>query len=217
MRGRHREIISHDKAAGNTPAYAGKTTTRAPRRAHNRKHPRVCGEDPSVSHTAFYNTETPPRMRGRPVSASSSPVPAGNTPAYAGKTFHQEIGHLTSWKHPRVCGEDFSGTTCCNLTLETPPRMRGRLLRHDLLQSDLRNTPAYAGKTMSIVYAGGNYGKHPRVCGEDVLPTSVISYVPETPPRMRGRRHGNGGGLFPLGNTPAYAGKTKRLGPAEPA
>ena len=73
-------------AAGNTPAYAGKTEYSRQVEAYNRKHPRVCGEDPPSTSTAFIPAETPPRMRGRRGKLAEGGGKEGNTPAYAGKT-----------------------------------------------------------------------------------------------------------------------------------
>ena len=49
------------------------------------------------------------------------------------------------------------------------------------------NTPAYAGKTVSILKFLLLSQKHPRVCGEDVAILAKGNWLEETPPRMRGR------------------------------
>ena len=72
----------------NTPAYAGKTTSRIIWLINTRKHPRVCGEDHLRTKTCGGIKETPPRMRGRRYSVMIIPRSSGNTPAYAGKTLH---------------------------------------------------------------------------------------------------------------------------------
>ena len=73
-----------------------------------------------------FRVETPPRMRGRPIHIPSSTVPAGNTPAYAGKTLLKLGWHKDRRKHPRVCGEDVALREQGQIHTETPPRMRGR-------------------------------------------------------------------------------------------
>ena len=72
------------------------------------------------------------------------------------------------------------------------------------------NTPAYAGKTDLMLEAVVTEEKHPRLRGEDSSVVQPASLRMETPPLTRGR-------LLPLridadrvGNTPAYAGKTKQ-------
>ena len=92
---------------GNTPAYAGKTSSafsvRFPaaetppltrgRLSRNsigtevsRKHPRLRGEDLSRREVLVDSEETPPLTRGRLQPAAILLLPCGNTPAYAGKT-----------------------------------------------------------------------------------------------------------------------------------
>ena len=46
MRGRPGGYSDVDMRVGNTPAYAGKTYYNAKAEFYNKKHPRVCGEDP---------------------------------------------------------------------------------------------------------------------------------------------------------------------------
>ena len=73
-----------------------------------------------------------------------------------------------------------------------------------------RNTPAYAGKTIGISRIKLRAKKHPRLRGEDgpCLPPS--SERRETPPLTRGRQTRSPRRRRSSGNTPAYAGKTKR-------
>ena len=69
--------------------------------------------------------------------------------------------------------------------------MRGRPASHFRGSNNLRNTPAYAGKTVSIPTTTPKPKKHPRICGED----HHIHHE---------HRH------HVKRNTPAYAGKTAR-------
>ena len=93
---------------GNTPAYAGKTFSLSRNIRLFRKHPRVCGEDTDAKITTEQATETPPRMRGRPLEKYLTEIAGGNTPAYAGKTPAALSVKTHCQKHPRVCGEDKS-------------------------------------------------------------------------------------------------------------
>ena len=70
----------------NTPAYAGKTDAGEVWDGLVKKHPRVCGEDASDKKENGPQSETPPRMRGRPETSHTAVQRRGNTPAYAGKT-----------------------------------------------------------------------------------------------------------------------------------
>ena len=117
---------------------------------------------------------------------------------------------------------------CSSWMYGSPPRMRGKVDKHDPKRGQHRITPAYAGKSL---YVGLNFAQtegspprmrgkvikctwgwyvpmdHPRVCGEKVCfsfrPTAFLG----SPPRMRGK---GSRPIFPTGRlriTPAYAGK----------
>ena len=146
-------------------------------------------------------------MRGRPLVRPLMAEKRGNTPAYAGKTL-RIICQTWSQKHPRVCGEDSIPRHRHKQPRETPPRMRGRLSQTDVSLSAVRNTPAYAGKTLTAAACRFDPEKHPRVCGEDNPPLLHLCRPRETPPRMRGRPNAYLLDFTFLGNTPAYAGKT---------
>ena len=167
MRGRPPLYFFQFRKTRNTPAYAGKTRPGDERRAPGWKHPRVCGED-TIKFSSFRSSaETPPRMRGRPPDDSEYTGYPRNTPAYAGKTTSPRSRQARARKHPRVCGEDSPTASQVNPLLETPPRMRGRLIRSPSDGGNYRNTPAYAGKTTSASAWRRQSRKHPRVCGED--------------------------------------------------
>ena len=91
----------------------------------------------------------------------------GNTPGYAGKTLYERDARGGTRKHPRLRGEDWGFTVLSNRTWkhprlrgedhgkarrradrrETPPLTRGRPDPDTVTSEDIRNTPAYAGKT----------------------------------------------------------------------
>ena len=88
--------------------------------------------------------------------------------------------------------------------------MRGKRLGYISLIFNLRNIPAYAGKTHEWCEPGQYREEHPRVCGENIF--SPLSHAPlmGTSPRMRGKQE-----YYPhkpgwYRNIPAYAGKTRR-------
>ena len=213
MRGRLRAGDSKEQKDGNTPAYAGKTVHHRQRLLLPEKHPRVCGEDGNFSVRSRLRLETPPRMRGRPPLYFFQFRKTRNTPAYAGKTRPGDERRAPGWKHPRVCGEDSKRQTASPQTLETPPRMRGRRAPPRSPKAKNRNTPAYAGKTRSNSLHSDLRRKHPRVCGEDHPMTVNTQDIRETPPRMRGRPPPLALDKHERGNTPAYAGKTRRQPP----
>ena len=69
-----------------TPADAGKTNQQFRQRNRIEDHPRGCGENISTDCVQIAMTGSPPRMRGKRLSASLPKLSAGITPADAGKT-----------------------------------------------------------------------------------------------------------------------------------
>ena len=91
-------------------------------------------------------------------------------------------------EHPRVCGENHDGGEGFDAGGGTSPRMRGKQMMWCHLAIQLRNIPAYAGKT--------------------VPPASEWSRNNGTSPRMRGKHVVRVNIPAHLRNIPAYAGKT---------
>ena len=172
----------------NTPAYAGKTAVAKRPGGVKGKHPRLRGEDPRSLQRCQRTPETPPLTRGRRRNRQDPERSSGNTPAYAGKTFHSVGENARPQKHPRLRGEDDLLEPCEVLPKETPPLTRGRPVTGAECAGFAGNTPAYAGKTEHGLRLRPSVGKHPRLRGEDLILRNL----------RRGRH----------GNTPAYAGKT---------
>ena len=90
---------------GITPAYAGKSLPAVLKCPPTRDHPRVCGEKSKPKPGKDRRMESPPRVRGKGVRLPPLHVPAGITPAYAGKRLQNDKGNIYGRDHPRVCGE----------------------------------------------------------------------------------------------------------------
>ena len=71
----------------------------------------------------------------------------GNIPAYAGKTYVKEAEENKTAEHPRVCGENSIHARYRGRDWGTSPRMRGKRKEVTMQAIELRNIPAYAGKT----------------------------------------------------------------------
>lgn len=91
--------------------------------------------------------ETPPRMWGRRGDRAIGANETGNTPTHVGKTTPKIYRLQVSWKHPHACGEDKLMSGINRHTIETPPRMWGRLARRLQGGDELGNTPTHVGKT----------------------------------------------------------------------
>ena len=95
--------------------------------------------------------------------------------------------------------------------------MRGKVYIRTFSFDLSRITPAYAGK--SIYHACNSYQiwDHPRLCGEKAAVPFLIAISMGSPPPMRGKVLEKGNFLRRTGITPAYAGKSDKHVPCNPA
>ena len=112
-----------------TPADAGKTLCLADECPRRGDHPRGCGENSARHCQQRVRKGSPPRMRGKPLSASTH--------------------HRVYMDHPRGCGENIYAERMTPAQAGSPPRMRGKLFERYILGNWVRITPADAGKTYS--------------------------------------------------------------------
>ena len=150
-------------------------------------------------------------MRGKPRFRLRIAGPAGNIPAYAGKTLTIPKLFGTSTEHPRVCGENGPPLNHHMVKVGTSPRMRGKPGHVPKIICHLRNIPAYAGKTCGGSSVQEAAWEHPRVCGENDLQDEIDRGQEGTSPRMRGKLSRKTPTQTAGRNIPAYAGKTEEL------
>ena len=132
---------------GIIPACAGNTTCRAAVSPCGWDHPRVCGEHPLsiASRTAVLGSS--PRVRGTRYRHIVEVVKDGIIPACAGNTRLTSRVTLSSWDHPRVCGEHFL-KLCGTLALTgSSPHVRGTRRKSRLHRGRFGIIPACAGNT----------------------------------------------------------------------
>ena len=86
--------------------------------------------------------------------------------------------------------------------------MRGKLGKAIAFQSDVRITPAHAGKTCSPAAPAARSQDHPRACGENQSGYSASTSSAGSPPRMRGKLPHEDIDALAVRITPAHAGKT---------
>ena len=87
--------------------------------------------------------------------------------------------------------------------------MRGKAPPHAVKRRLSGITPAYAGKSAFLVGVVGDFGDHPRVCGEKASFTNVLACGEGSPPRMRGKAWLQLYAIASARITPAYAGKSR--------
>ena len=115
--------------------------------------PRLCGEKSRLIRTAH-------PMQGSP-------------PAYVGKSVLQYKDYQKFWDHPRLCGEKSVRTDRCENTWGSPPPMRGKAYKTLCDMEAMRITPAYAGKSLDLLYWHAAAQDHPRLCGEKFTVAAV--------------------------------------------
>ena len=150
-------------------------------------HPRTCGENQSLQFVRLYGLGSPPHMRGKRQSRGALYALQRITPAHAGKTERKGQRNSDRSDHPRTCGENSSAMSASSLPNGSPPHMRGKLLSLILQKSQLRITPAHAGKTQSSLKTFNPFTDHPRTCGENSLTTNSSKGSFGSPPHMRGK------------------------------
>ena len=110
-------------------------------------HPRVCGEKSKFYQMAMENKGSPPRVRGKDVFGIFGNVGGGITPACAGKSQRRGFQGFSRKDHPRVCGEKSTSMSMINCGWGSPPRVRGKGYHEETKISNIRITPACAGKS----------------------------------------------------------------------
>ena len=150
-------------------------------------------------------------MRGKPENAHGGWIPAGITPAHAGKTLIFYSSSTPAWDHPRACGENGERPFRSVPVGGSPPRMRGKLPKACIREPTGGITPAHAGKTYTRRFQCRHVRDHPRACGENRRASRPRHPTRGSPPRMRGKRHHHVGRTQNLGITPAHAGKTNSI------
>ena len=193
--------------SGITPACAGKSIIEATSRALNEDHPRMCGEKGGVLRRAPQRPGSPPHVRGKVGLRLIAAQDDGITPACAGKSEPPGSGLGASGDHPRMCGEKTKPQRVAPPKLGSPPHVRGKVSQFVDGCACHGITPACAGKrgfrSNQPVYPRD----HPRVCGEKRFNRDQTILTTGSPPRMRGKAVPTVPATFPIGITPAYAGK----------
>ena len=172
---------------GLIPACAGKTARAKSRCPMKKAHPRVCGENPMRMQSIGDAKGSSPRVRGKPGFMVPIVFAPGLIPACAGKTFRGDFEGCAVEAHPRVCGENPLFLSPRITTRGSSPRVRGkpRQAGKSFLIRGL--IPACAGKTRASVIGVSFSGAHPRVCGENSLPSQAGLTCPGSSPRVRGK------------------------------
>ena len=109
------------------------------------------------------------------------------TPACAGKRYTLTAQSSMVWDHPRVCGEKTNHEIKGEWDLGSPPRVRGKVGTIHRRKSNIRITPACAGKRILVAISCHRCRDHPRVCGEKYCEQVTSEHKVGSPPRVRGK------------------------------
>ena len=167
VRGKRCDCPGEGLGLGLIPACAGKTRGRSPRVSPSRAHPRVCGENPSLSSAERQDSGSSPRVRGKRFTRPHYFFKSRLIPACAGKTLGPQRGLIGGWAHPRVCGENGFTDSRGDLQAGSSPRVRGKHAPALAYAHPLGLIPACAGKTFASHSRRCRHQAHPRVCGEN--------------------------------------------------
>ena len=148
------------------PAGAGSTPACSPPPHRSWDHPRRCGE-----HDLLYVAMSPvlgssPQVRGAPATGGTTDACTGIIPAGAGSTTGCGVDQISSWDHPRRCGEHMIHFGQVDSLKGSSPQVRGALAL-DELNPDV-------------------VGDHPRRCGEHEIARTALADSGGSSPQVRG-------------------------------
>ena len=212
-RGRGKDINNKLAALleGITPAWAGKSPEFRLPYLQSEDHPRVGGEKRCRRCHSIRESGSPPRGRGKDPEAISQTSTGGITPAWAGKRLSRPAGFAETRDHPRVGGEKAALVLLEQPAPGSPPRGRGKVCAHLPGSGQGRITPAWAGKSFTVVAVWHCAADHPRVGGEKGLTPRPRTRATGSPPRGRGKVCNPPHTASYDRITPAWAGKSHGL------
>ncbi len=136
-----------EQVLGTIPAGAGSSGDVKTAQAHDRDHPRGCGEQEATPTPPPDRRGPSPRVRGAvlqrpPVAAAHGTIPAG-----AGSRPRREVQLPPGRDHPRGCGEQTTCTESGRRVWGPSPRVRGAEFSSHLSWGDVGTIPAGAGSS----------------------------------------------------------------------
>ena len=171
-------------------------------------HPRLRGEQRSRAQRGGMMQGSPPLARGTAGKAPREKQSRGITPACAGNRLYSYSRSPSHRDHPRLRGEQLTGSFTILSLKGSPPLARGTAKSDCQEIKAFRITPACAGNsTASAVIATANRD-HPRLRGEQALNIGVGSVDKGSPPLARGTVIRCSASSQGTGITPACAGNS---------
>ena len=154
---------------------------------------------------------SPPRGRGKGITARPKGLSGRITPAWAGKRLSILGLSKGGEDHPRVGGEKGESQTTALSREGSPPRGRGKDAMTMLEILLKRITPAWAGKSCFSYSLESSVWDHPRVGGEKRTGQAETRPGGGSPPRGRGKDEAVDRIDRQNRITPAWAGKRNSI------
>ena len=170
-----------------TPAYAGKSSTRATKCTNSGDHPRLRGEKAAATYAASSCSGSPPLTRGKVERSSSVLKSLRITPAYAGKRRRPPRCRRCVRDHPRLRGEKGPMQRRGSPGRGSPPLTRGKVFWGLRARGAFGITPAYAGKSFQLCPPAASVWDHPRLRGEKLRLAHACPRGQGSPPLTRGK------------------------------
>ncbi len=189
-----------------TPASAGPSPCRWPRGVRPTSNPRERGAESSPQPRPPLSREQPPRARGRVHDVLDVDPGPGATPASAGPRRFSVTTTAPVASNPRERGAECRTANSRAMSVEQPPRARGRDRLHLHQRRQPGATPASAGPSDEPPCYACNGRSNPRERGAEITTQLGLRWTREQPPRARGRVGVALGSGRLLGATPASAG-----------
>ena len=152
-------------------------------------------------------TGSPPHGRGKAKSCSMVRISSRITPAWAGKRPGMNVTSSRSGDHPRMGGEKRSSLATAVKIEGSPPHGRGKAGFSLYSTIGNRITPAWAGKSISVLCSYWSSWDHPRMGGEKPDQRGNRPQRAGSPPHGRGKDADTDYPPEVEGITPAWAGK----------
>ena len=150
---------------------------------------------------------SPPHGRGKATWNKRRAPALGITPAWAGKSAAKTAPAFPRRDHPRMGGEKLGKGDLLGYRQGSPPHGRGKEVKTTKDSQTDGITPAWAGKSANKSRSKSNREDHPRMGGEKMSMSFMLSPTLGSPPHGRGKGMTWHKNVETSGITPAWAGK----------
>ena len=208
-RGARADEPRHRRRQRIIPAYAGSTTSIASTPPWPRDHPRIRGEHASCCAEMLLAVGSSPHTRGARGRHYRLVRGLRIIPAYAGSTPLLRGLRRRRSDHPRIRGEHLMKYGLVIEAAGSSPHTRGARGQLAGRANDGRIIPAYAGSTNAGRERRRPGRDHPRIRGEHLPQSAMMTYLTGSSPHTRGALRLQMTEFLRMRIIPAYAGSTQ--------